>query len=48
MRLGGRGNAHEAIISRMDFDAVQILMSRDTIAVAGKRIIYVCGYLILW
>lgn len=29
-------NAHEAIISRMDFDAVQILMSRDTIAVAGK------------
>lgn len=30
-------NAHEAIISRMDFDAVQILMSRDTIAVAGKN-----------
>ncbi len=30
-------NAHEAIISRMDFDAVQILMSRDTIAVAGKK-----------
>lgn len=29
-------NAHEAIISRMDFDAVQILMRRDTIAVAGK------------
>ena len=42
-------NAHEAIISRMDFDAVQILMSRDTIAVAGKkRIIYVCGNFILW
>lgn len=30
-------NAHEAIISRMDFDAVQVLMSRDTIAVAGKN-----------
>ena len=26
----------QAIISRMDFDAVQILMRRDTIAVAGK------------
>lgn len=27
----------QVIISRMDFDAVQILMSRDTIAVAGRN-----------
>ena len=29
-------NAHEPIISRMDFDAVQILMSRDTKAIVGQ------------
>lgn len=29
-------NTHEAIISKMDFEAVQILMSRDTKAIAGQ------------
>ena len=29
-------NAHEPIISKMDFDAVQILMTRDTKAVVGQ------------
>lgn len=29
-------NAHEPIISKMDFDVVQILMSRDTKAIVGQ------------
>lgn len=33
-------NAHEQIVSKMDFDAVQILMSRDTKAVVGKSEAY--------
>ena len=33
-------NAHEPIISKMDFDAVQILMSRDTKAIAGQSEAY--------
>lgn len=33
-------NAHEPIISKMDFDAVQILMARDTKAVVGQSEAY--------
>lgn len=33
-------NAHEPIISKMDFDAVQILMTRDTKAVVGQSEAY--------
>lgn len=33
-------NVHEPIISKMDFDAVQILMSRDTKAIAGQSEAY--------
>ena len=33
-------NAHEPIVSKMDFDAVQILMSRDTKAIAGQSEAY--------
>ena len=33
-------NAHEPIISKMDFDAVQIFMSRDTKAIAGQSEAY--------
>lgn len=33
-------NAHEPIVSKMDFDAVQILMTRDTKAVVGQSEAY--------
>ena len=39
-------NAHEPIISKADFEAMQILMSRDTIAIAGQKEAYMYAVLL--
>ncbi|SCP98587.1 recombinase family protein [Anaerobium acetethylicum] len=39
-------NSHVPIVSRADFDAVQILMNRDTKAIAGQKESYIYGGLL--
>ena len=39
-------NSHVPIVSRADFDAVQILMNRDTKAIAGQKEAYIYGGLL--